>query len=138
MWAKVSAEQLMEATRLARPELEIILAHPDADRAFVEEHLKKYCVIRLMMEEEDISDNITKMVRTDVARSMGVEVSKLEAQDMPGACGSAPAVLSKRILLFLAVQRELGIKLPPDDTPKIQTVQDLADMVIPLLREAKK
>lgn len=86
-----------------------------------------------MLTENEISDNITKMVRFSVARAIKVDVSELEGLDMPGRCGSAPAVLSKRILLFLAIQKELNVELPVEKTPDIQTLKDLADVLIPLL-----
>ena len=54
--------------------------------------------------------------------------------DKPGACGSAPAVLAKRILFFLDVQGKLGVKMPPEDAGKIQTVQDLAEELLLLMQ----
>ena len=125
---------LSEVTNLACQELDCIRGMAVFERDSLEEHLRRYCSIRLMLEEHEISDNITEMVRFYVSRITNIDIAELKKQDMPGMCGSAPAVLAERIHLFLAIQKGLSVKILPDLTPDIQTIQDLTDILIPLLK----
>ena len=116
------------------------LSKPLSDQSGLERVIKEYIAIKLQLEEEEISDNITIMVRISVSKATGIPLEKLKAMDRPGACGSAPTVLAKRVLLFLDVQKKLGVAMDPKLAGSIQTVQDLAEILYPLLqeREAQK
>lgn len=133
MGRKEIADRLKEAAAQANTELEKIRSAPDMGREKMAEVLRRYAARRLMLDASEVSDNITKMVRIHVSKTMHIPEEELKNMDKPGMCGSAPAVLSLRILMFLAVQEQLGVKLPAQKTPDIQTVQDLAELLIPLL-----
>lgn len=101
------------------------------DRPEMEEIIRRYAACKLQLNEEDICDNLTIMARISVARVMNISVEELKAMDVPGMCGSASGVLAKRVAMFMDVQKVLDIKIPPEKTPYIQTIQDLLDIVIP-------
>mgnify|MGYP003102398925 CR=1 FL=1 len=44
--------------------------------------------------------------------------------------------LSKRVLLYLDIQKKLGITLPARELPEVKMVQELAEMIVPLLQKA--
>ena len=73
------------------------------------------------------------MVRINVAKASHMTVEQLKEMDRPGRCGSAPAVLSKRVLLYIDIQKQLGITLPAMELPEIRTVQELTAMILPLI-----
>lgn len=75
------------------------------------------------------------MVRIRISKATGIPVEKLKELDKAGACGSAPAVLAKRVLLFIDIQKKLGITFPADKMYGVQTVQDLAELAFPLIIE---
>lgn len=136
MNGQTAADRLKRAATLANEALDEIRRTPDMAPSEMAAVLRRYAAIRLSLEDSEISDSIIKMVRISVARSMHISEAELKHMDKPGQCGSAPAVLSMRVLLFLAVQERLGVKLPPEKAADIETVQDLADVLIPLLRKA--
>lgn len=97
--------------------------------------LKLYIAAKLMLSDDEISDNIVEMVRFNVARASHISVERLKEMDRPGRCGSAPAVLTKRVMLYLDIQKKLDIQLPTMKLPEVRTVQELADMLIALEAE---
>lgn len=127
------ANRLAKANEQAEEILQGIRMRPDADRIWIEQGLQDYIARKLLLSEDEISDNIIEMVRINVAKASHMTVEELKEQDRPGVCGSAPAVLSKRVLLYLAIQKGLDITLPARETPSIRTIQDLTDMILPLL-----
>ena len=50
-------------------------------------------------------------------------------------CAGISSVETKKILLLIALQRSLGIRIDPDLAPVIQTVDDLADVVKRAMQE---
>ncbi len=97
--------------------------------------LKQYIAAKLLLSEAEVSDNIIEMVRINVAKASHMTVEQLKEMDRPGRCGSAPAVLSKRVLLYIDIQKQLGITLPAMEMPEVRTVQELTDMILPLIRK---
>ncbi len=97
--------------------------------------LKQYIAAKLLLSEAEVSDNIIEMVRINVAKASHMTVEQLKEMNRPGRCGSAPAVLSKRVLLYIDIQKQLGITLPAMELPEVRTVQELTDMILPLIRK---
>lgn len=128
------AGRLNRAGNEGEAALEQIRNHPDADRAQIEKCLKKYIAAKLLLKEEEMSDNIVEMVRLNVSKASHISVEKLKEMDRPGACGSAPAVLAKRVLLYVGIQNALGITFPAEEMPEVRTVQALAEMIEKLMR----
>ena len=120
-----TAEALLEELRLAQEQ------SPEE----IADKLKQYIAIKLLLSEAEISDNIIEMVRINVAKASHLSVEQLKEMDRPGRCGSAPAVLSKRVLLYLDIQKKLGITLPAQKLPEVRTVLELTDIFLPLIRK---
>ena len=62
-------------------------------------------------------------------------------KEIAGRIGEAnkasAAVLAKRVLLFLDIQKQLDITLPPEKLYDVQTIEELTNLAFPLLEEKK-
>lgn len=135
MAIKDIAVRLREAANAADSVMEDFLREPSPGQAGLENAIREYIARKLELDEEEISDNITIMVRSNISKTSGIPLEKLKEMDRPGACGSAPAVLSKRVLLFLDVQKKLGVAMDPKQAQDIHTVQELAEVLYPLWKK---
>ncbi len=138
MGMKEIANRIGEANKASAAILEEFRALPEADQSDLVSALNRYIPGKLQLQGEEVSDNITIMVRMSISKATGISLEKLKEMDRPGACGSAPAVLAKRVLLFLDIQKQLGITLPPEKLYDVQTIGDLANLVFPLMKEREK
>lgn len=129
------AKILADANRRSALILDEIRETKMPDAEFLATKIKQYCGVKLRLEEKEISDNIILMLQTSVAKALHIDITQLPGVDHPGQCGSASAVLSKKIQMFLAVQKGLNIHIDPKKTPEIQTIQEMAQLVQPLLYE---
>lgn len=129
------SDRLTRANEKAEEALKEIINCPNIDRRTLEDCLKRYIASKLLLSEDEISDNIIQMVRINVAKASNMTIEQLKEMDRPGNCGSASVVLSKRVLVYLALQKSLGITLPTKDMPKIQTIQELTDMIFTLIQK---
>ncbi len=136
MTAREIAKQIAHASRSADLVMTEFLELADPGPDELEQAIRGYVALKLQLEGDEISDNITKMVRISVSKASGISLEKLKEMDRPGACGSAPAVLAKRVLLFLDVQKKLHVSMPPEKAGDIQTTQDLTDVLYPLYQNA--
>ena len=137
MGMKEIASRIGEANKASAAVLEEFRALPEADQSDLVSVLNRYIPGKLQLQGEEVSDNITIMVRTSISKATGISLEKLREMDRPGACGSAPAVLAKRVLLFLDIQKQLDITLPPEKLYDVQTIEELTNLAFPLLEEKK-
>lgn len=133
MSLKEVAAKIKDASNAADNLMEAFLKLETFTRNDLEEMLKQYIGCKLQLEKEEISENITIMVRTSVSKATGIPAEKLKELDRPGRCGSAPTVLAKRVLLFVDIQKKLGVVIPPEQAPDIQTVEDLSGILFPMI-----
>ena len=127
------ADRMKEAANAADAVIEEYYKNPSDNAEDLARMILRYITVRLQLPPEEVSENITVMVRSSISRATGISIEELKKMDRPGACGSAPAVLAKKILLFLDIQKKLGVQMPPADAGKIRTVQDLAEELMPLM-----
>ncbi len=130
-------DRLLQANHLASYEIAAIKKNHKSGADFIEKHLKSYIAYKLLLDKTEVSDSISDMIRENVAKSLNIEKERLKKVDQPSKCNGATAVVSKRVLLFLAVQRELEIQLPVEKTPEIETVKDLAELICDLMNFTK-
>ena len=127
------AGRLKQKQETAESLLEEVRSAPERSAEEIAGKLRQYIAAKLLLSETEISDNIIEMVRINVAKASHMTVEQLKEMDRPGRCGSAPAVLSKRVLLYIDIQKQLGVTLPAMELPEIRTVQELTAMILPLI-----
>lgn len=126
-------DRMVKASQSGESYLLKIKKNPGAAKSDIESLLRSYIAAKLLLSGDEISDNIIEMVRLNVSKAANIPVEQLKEMDRPGICGSAPAVLAKRVLLYVDMQKVLGITLPAKEMPAVRTIQSLTDMVLPLL-----
>ena len=126
----------MQSKEAAAREAAAILAEKNPSEAFLTERLMEYLRRKFMLEEGDCaSDRIDELSRASIAKSLKISKELLKEVDLATSCEGATSATIKKVLFFMAVQRELGIRLAPDDIAAVETVRDLARLVLPALRE---
>lgn len=135
MSAREIASQIAESAKAADAVLADFLSQPEQSEEALAAAIKKYIAVKQQLSGDEVSDNITIMVRISISKATGIPVEKLKEMDKAGACGSAPAVLAKRVLLFIDIQKKLGVAMAPEKAGGIQTVQDLSGILYPLIRK---
>ena len=63
------AGRLKHNNEMAESHLDEIRSFPELPAAVVAEKLKQYIAAKLLLEEEEVSDNIIEMVRSNVAKA---------------------------------------------------------------------
>ena len=118
----------METIRNARP-----LTFP-----VLHEALYQYILVKFLLTDEDRpdSDSFHELAELSLAKSMKVSPALVEEFDTAQSCDGATSVMAKKVLLFMAIQKALGIELPALESARVKTMTELSQMVWnTLLRE---
>lgn len=123
-------ERLLKARKLARRELELILAKPSLTPEFLYTHLRQYILFRYLLDETCCpTDNINEIMLVSLERALKIDRKIISETEKGGACDRTTPIITKRILLFMSLQTELKTALPPDALAGTKTIMDLAEVI---------
>ncbi|MEA4853438.1 MAG: hypothetical protein VB082_04065 [Christensenella sp.] len=123
-------EKLLQSKKAAAHEADVILAKKEPSIVFLNQHIKRYLFCRFMLEEgECTSDNIDELCRVSIAKSLKIGKELLKEVDIATSCEGATSATIKKVLFFMALQRELGMRLSPDEIAHVETIKDLAELI---------
>lgn len=133
--ARSIRERLLRADRDAERQIAALreLERPEAGEVYP--RLREYLRSKYLLEPGDLgSDSIEELGRRSLARVTALG-GNVPGMDVSPHCGSASSATHKKVLLLLALRRDLGINIPAADGARCETVTDLAQCVSRLLAE---
>ncbi len=101
---------------------------PDYD--FFRLCLRGYVLEKYMLTEQDAAEcaDFDALVERSIAKSMRISAELVSELESAQSCGGATSAETKKILLFLAIQRDFSLELPAEKTPYIRTLDDLISL----------
>lgn len=128
-------KRVLEYKRAANEQIEMIKSKPDICPEELYEHLFIYVKRKYLLDDEDCaSDVFSELIDTSIAKSQRIAKNLVTDTDTPAGCDGTSSAVTKKVLLLMAVQKELGIKFPPEKSPSIKTIRDLALITYSLMR----
>lgn len=123
-------ERLLAARTKAWAELETLRAQKTLSADFMRTHLRRHILAKYMLDETTCpTDNINEIMLISLERAMHIDRTLIKETEKGGACDRATPVVTKRVLLFLALQKDLQTQLPPDALAQAETTADVADII---------
>lgn len=120
-------KRYVKAERLSKELVEEFKEKACPSFAETDELVRSYIRIRYLLEPEDeLVDSLNVLGQMNLSRALGVPVPNLRNVDMEAKCGGTSAVMTKKILLIIALNRDLGISIASDDAADITRVSELA------------
>ena len=99
----------------------------------------RYIGIRFFLDENELlSENLYSLAEAAVAKTFSIKREGLAEIDIPGSCTGASSAASKKILLLLALCRDLGISTDPVEAFTLQTVDQLTHYIESILKSTDK
>lgn len=114
----------------AEEQILYIKMHPDLPTEELHERIYDYVLFKynLYGEVQDVY-KLSDLAELSVAKTLRMSKEQAVAADLQTSCDGATSAMKKKVLLLMAVQKELEIKFPLDKTAKIQDTHFLADIV---------
>lgn len=131
-------ELLRRADRAAQQELESILASPGMSPEALYQHLRRYTLAKFLLEDDCLEDDFFALAEISMGRALDLDSDMVKKSDLSLHCSGASSVATKKVLLFMSLQKGLDIKFTPEEVPAIKTIEDLSKVVYSLRREKVK
>lgn len=121
---------LLRAQQDAARQMEQIRSLSPLTRSLLHKHLVQYVLDKYMLTPEDCTTNdFNALTDLSLAKSMQVSSSLVREYDIARSCTGTSSAMAKRVLLFLSIQKALGIELPAVESAAITTLDHLTDLV---------
>ena len=89
-----------------------------------------------MPTDAELPENFSALTELSLSNSMKISPELVKEFDLAKSCDGASSAMVKKVLLFMAIQRELGIELPAMASARITTVRALAELAWNEMRAA--
>lgn len=105
----------------------------DADELhyeFLKRELRAYILCKFhLAEAECTTDRMDDLAALSLSKSMKLSPELVKEYDMARSCDGVTSQTAKILLLFMAIQRDLSLKLPPEETAEAETLEAVCQMV---------
>ena len=96
---------------------------------------KRYVCLKFMLDEADaVSDDILELAQQSIEQIARLKKDGLKFNDHSGTCAAVSSTVTKKILLFMALQKGLGVEFPKSRTPYVTTIGGMAELIISQLQ----
>ena len=94
-------------------------------------YIRGYIKVRFRLEEEDLShDSFNSLGKLSIARSTGADPAMIALSGLNVRCDAASESMTKKILLIMALNRELSLGITPEESASITTMSGLIERVV--------
>jgi hypothetical protein len=129
MTGNSAARRILAAQAASRAEIESLkeLKNPSVDAVYA--RVRSYLLLRFLLEPETDGDDILELADLSLARTSGPGRDGAASTDVSANCSGASSALSKKVLLLMALERDLGLDFSPEESVMIRTVRELAESI---------
>ena len=120
-------EMILDAKRLAAADMAEIKGQTPLTFDFFAGKLRDFVLHKYHLPTDaPLPENFSALTELSLSHSMKISPELVKEFDLARSCDGASSAMAKKVLLFMAIQRELGIELPAMATARITTIRELA------------
>ena len=122
-------KMILGSRRFAEEDMAAIKAQMPLTKEFFSCKIRDYVLHKyLLFTEMELPEDFTALTELSLSRSMKISQELVKQFDLAASCDGATSAMAKKVLLFMAIQKELSIQLPAMASARITTLQSLADL----------
>lgn len=127
--AKVK-EILLASRKAAETHITRIKTAPELTYELLDHELVEYIKSKFHLTDSDCTtDNFEALSEISLSKSMAISRELVAEFDLARSCDGVSSVRAKMVLLYMAIQKDLGVTLPPEETAYVDSVHDISKMV---------
>lgn len=126
-------KRLTIANHQAKKETDILKGLEFPDPSVFSNHIYKYVIFKFLLDdEEDLPDthDLNELAKLSVAKAGRLNPNEAALLDVSKHCGSTSSFMTKKVLLFMSLSRELNFEYSPYNTAEIETTDELAKIIM--------
>ncbi len=106
-------ELILTSKKVAAADMAEIKSAIPLKKEFFARKLRDFVLHRYMLSPEDeLPEDFGELTELSLAQSMRISPELVREFDLAKSCDGATSAMAKKVLLFMTIQRELGIELP--------------------------
>lgn len=117
---KHSAQQCADAVLAQNP-----LTYEFFDAKFTEYMCDKF----MLSKEELVTDDFYEICQLSADKAAHLPKGMLDAAELASKCGGATTAMNKKVLFFLAVNRDYGLNIQAEESVVVETFTQLKQLV---------
>lgn len=122
-------ELILSSKRVAAADMAEIKSRAPLSKDLFTRKLRDFVLHKYMLSPEaELPEDFSALTELSLAQSMKISPELVKEFDLAKSCDGASSAMAKKVLLFMAIQRELGIELPAMETARIKTLRELAEL----------
>ena len=123
--------RLISSQKAAKAHISAIREAAPLEYSFLKQELKLFILAKFLLSEDEIGEDelFDSIVEKSLSHSMKIDPKLVEEFDTAKSCNGVTSAMAKKVLLFMAIERELNIQLPALETARVKTLDDVARMV---------
>jgi hypothetical protein len=123
-------EMLLRSKAAAQKEMDLILAAEPLNWSFFHDRLYGFILEKYMLRpEDDTVSSFHELTELSLSRSMKISRELVRDFDLAKGCHGASSTAAKKVLLFMAMQKALGIEFDAKKTAELVTTEQLIRLV---------
>ena len=120
---------ILSSKKVAAADMAEIKAAMPLEKEFFRGKLRSFVLHRYMLSDEaGLPDDFNALTELSLSQSMKISPELVKEFDLAKSCDGATSAMAKKVLLFMTIQRELGIELPAMETARLKSLSQLADL----------
>lgn len=123
--------RLLRARKTAKTHMDAICSADPLTYPLLKQELRQFILSKFLLDEEGIPEDVgfDRLVEESLSHSMKIDPSLVAEFDTAKSCDGATSAMAKKVLLFMTLERELGLQLPALETARVKTLEDISQMV---------
>lgn len=127
---KALKEKLLQAKDQAQEAASALTGCRNMDRTWFDAQFRNYLCAKFMLEPEELdTDDFYALCQRSAEKAASFPPGALDAAELASKCGGATTAMNKKVLFLMAVNRELGAAITPEEGASIDRLSQLTDLV---------
>ena len=120
-------ELIISSRKAASAEMDAIKNTVPLTKEIFTGHLRAFVLHKFLLKEEDLTtDDFNEITNISLGNSMKISKDLVKEFDLAKSCDGGSSAMAKKVLLFMAIQRELNILLPATASARLKSLNELA------------
>lgn len=128
---------LMQSRIRSREQIDSLYAKEAISFEELNERITDFVLAKFMLDRDEcIGVDFQMLSELSLSKTMNISPELVKEFDTARSCAGATSVIAKKTLLYLAIQKALGIELAAEKTPKVHTFEEFTELVWDGMKES--
>ena len=124
-------QMLLRSRNAADGHIQTIRRAVPLSYALFRQEMRQFVLDKYLLTEADVpaDDGFDELTERSLARSMKISPELVKEFDTAQSCDGATSAMAKKVLLFMAMEKALQIRMPARESARLTTLEELIQLL---------